>query len=220
MTRPRDSTYIWVTWLAKLIAGEVSCDWSIWYRARFEGYTRAPSDFQLAVWTAEHNALLTNTRDERRAQGHDVFVEAQNNFKLQVTERTLLAGKADLVTLSRSGVNTVYDFKTGSPRKSDVIQVMLYMLCLPYGSDRHKGRTFDGCVVYKDGSRTPIPASATDPSFRKLVRLAVNRLDVAAPPPRAPSSSECRFCDLTLEDCPERLEWSMDPAPVPVLDLD
>ena len=33
----------------------------------------------------------------------------------------------------------------------------------------------------------------------------IRRLAADAPPPRAPSESECRFCDITVADCLERM---------------
>ena len=32
MTRPRGGNYLWVTWLSRLMAGEVSCTWAAWFR--------------------------------------------------------------------------------------------------------------------------------------------------------------------------------------------
>ncbi len=42
---PRDGNFVWVTWLAKLMVGEVNCEWAPWFRTRYEKWDRPPSDF-------------------------------------------------------------------------------------------------------------------------------------------------------------------------------
>ena len=32
MMRIRESVYIWVTWLSRLLVGDASCEWATWYR--------------------------------------------------------------------------------------------------------------------------------------------------------------------------------------------
>jgi len=69
MTKTRDGLYVWITWLSKLMAGEVKCVWAPWFRTRYTGYRKAPSDFQLAVWTVEHTQHLNELIKERSALG-------------------------------------------------------------------------------------------------------------------------------------------------------
>ena len=44
-----------------------------------------------------------------------------------------------------------------------------------------------------------------DAFVEELVSL-IHRLSADTPSPRAPSSQECRFCDIGPEDCPERID--------------
>jgi hypothetical protein len=207
LTRARSGAYVWVTWLSRLMAGEAHCEWATWFRAHYTGFRKAPSDFQRAQWMAEHTRGVSELARERTALGETVFKEDQNAFKLTATKAGLvLSGKADLVAQDAAGATTVYDMKTGVQHESHAIQVMLYMLCLPYASERFRGKELAGCVVYKDGTRVAIPASAITDAFRHSVRYFVDLLDEAEPPPRTPSEAECRYCDLTSDDCPERIE--------------
>ena len=50
MMRIRESVYIWVTWLSRLLMGDASCEWATWYRSHHIGYEKAPSDFDMARW--------------------------------------------------------------------------------------------------------------------------------------------------------------------------
>ena len=60
----RDSPYIWVTWLTKLLAGENSCEWAAWFRSQHEGWSweRVPGAFDLVGWQLKHTA-----RNQRKA---------------------------------------------------------------------------------------------------------------------------------------------------------
>ena len=207
MTRPRGGPYIWVTWLSRLMAGEVACQWAPWFRTHYTEYDRAPSDFQLATWTAEHTQLLDELSKELSNLDKSVYKEDQNHFRVRRrSSRLTIAGKPDLIAVDREGHATVYDAKTGRPRQGDIIQVMLYMMCLPYASPLYKGKTLDGCVVYKTGARSDIPAEAIDEAFQNNASYFLNLLESPDPPKRAPSHAECHYCDITSADCPDRIE--------------
>ena len=37
---PRDFPYIWATWLPRLLTGENSCEWAVWFKAHHQDWTR------------------------------------------------------------------------------------------------------------------------------------------------------------------------------------
>lgn len=206
MTKQRNGCYVWVTWLAKLMAGDVQCQWAPWFRSHFMGYTKAPSDFQQATWVVEHNKCLDDLCKGCAAQSLSYFKESQNSFTVKRGNMTI-GGKPDLIVLESDKSYTVYDIKTGQPRASDVIQVMLYMSFLPYSpSGIYKGKTINGCVVYKDGEKTAIPLHSVDDNFRAQITHFLNILDSLDEPRKVPSYPECKFCDITKEDCHNRVE--------------
>ena len=45
MPQRREHPYIWATWLPRLLAGENSCEWAVWFKAHHVEGTRQPSDF-------------------------------------------------------------------------------------------------------------------------------------------------------------------------------
>ena len=203
----RSGPYVWVTWLAKLMAGEVQCHWAAWFRTHYMGFDKAPSDFQQAAWMVAHNQCL----DELCRECEDLpamFKEDQNQFRVTRKSGLVVSGKPDLITLDENGSAMVFDIKTGVPRHSDIIQVMLYMLLLPYGSPLYKGKKLNGCLVYKNGERSEIPASAIDTEFQDRVTYFLNLLEAKEAPRRSPSIAECRYCDLTLADCPDKTSIS------------
>ena len=57
------------------------CHWAPWFRTHYTEYDRAPSDFQLATWTAEHTQLLNELAKERSSLGESVYKEDQNHFR-------------------------------------------------------------------------------------------------------------------------------------------
>jgi hypothetical protein len=210
VTRRRDEGYVHVSWLAKLMAGEMQCEWSAWFKTHFTDFERAPSDFQRAQWLAEHSQAVSALARERLELGERVYREAQNDFRVEMAPRVKLAGRADLVCVDTAGQVTVYEVKTGKPQDSHLIQTMLYMLCSPYDVAQCRGRRLAGCVVYKTGSRLPIPADSISSGFRRNARYFLDLLASMRTPPRVPSPQDCRFCDIGPADCPERIEW--DPA--------
>jgi hypothetical protein len=205
MRKPRDGLYVWVTWLSKLMSGEVQCHWGAWFKTHYTGYKKEPIDAQLASWTVEHNQYLAELINERKALGEVTYKEDQNRFRVSRTSGLVIAGKPDLITYNKTtGQYTVYDVKTGNQRQSDIIQVMLYCYCLPYASPIYKGKMLDGCVVYKT-DRVEVLSKMVDDAFTKNAVYFLNIVESPNAPDKCPSSAECEYCDLSKDDCPEKI---------------
>ena len=210
MTIRRGNVYVWVTWLSRLLVGDASCEWASWFKAHHSGYTKTSRDFSLSTWKMHHTRLLNDVRDKLEASGHTVSTERENSFKLQGGSGALVAGQADLISVAPDRQATVYDVKTGVQRDSDVAQVMIYMYALPLVADSPwAGKSLDGRLVYKDGTKKYIPASAIDQDFRAGLHDLIRRVVSEKPARRVPSPAECDWCDLTDLDCPERLDSAL-----------
>jgi hypothetical protein len=83
---------------------------------------------------------------------------------------------------------------------------MLYMLFLLSAFPKYKGHPMDGCVVYSSGVRAQVPCEAVTSEFKTQARSFINLLDSDVVPDRAPSPDECRYCDITPDDCSERTD--------------
>ena len=81
---------------------------------------------------------------------------------------------------------------------------MLYM----YGLGRYVTAwgdiTLKGRVVYSD-HLVDIPAEAISPEFIQEMGSLIRRVANEKPALLVPSSTECGFCPITLEDCPQRI---------------
>ena len=151
-----------------------------------------------------HAALVKVERDRLEAEGAEVFAEQQNHFKVRGRAATL-SGQPDLVSVSAEGV-VVHDIKTGEPNAADAAQVVLYMWALPLAKPRYRTRS-----RWKAASSTPdhavdIPASAVDDAFKANTVALIERLAAESPTRKTPSHWECGFCEITAEDCPDRIE--------------
>ena len=197
--------YIWVTWLPRLLSGEGSCEWAAWFKAQHEGssWARVPSNFDQAGWLMDHTALLNEQREVWEKQGCSVLTEAQNSFTLRGSSASL-AGKPDLVAQRRDGV-TIIDAKSGRPSPRHAIQVMIYMYALPRALERYRGLALSGQVAYPDHV-VDIPAAAVDEGFIRNLGGLIRRLAAETSARRVASPMECRFCEITKADCPDRLE--------------
>lgn len=88
---------------------------------------------------------------------------------------------------------------------SDRIQVMLYMHCLPRCHTPCQNRTLAGRVLYADHV-VDIPPDAIDEEFVRRLDRYLRLVAGDSVPPIVPSASECRFCDITRQDCRGRME--------------
>ena len=207
-----EGPYIWATWLAKLLAGDSNCLWATWFKARYESrsWVKAPKPgLGLDQWAIEHTALVNRSRGQLDDEGYTTFVEDQNYWRLRGQAATV-AGKPDVIAVNGSS-STIVDAKTGQPRPSHQTQVMLYIWAVPLALPQHAGRDFDGLLVYPE-HEVRIPADAVDEAFVAELVALIRLVSAQQPPLRAPSGPECRFCDITEQDCPERVEWGVREA--------
>ena len=199
----RSNPFLWVSWLSKLMAGEKQCEWASWFRSHYL-WEKVPSGLDLAKWTADHAQLLRARKAELEAEGFTVYAEDQNSFRLMGETGIEVSGKPDLVAL-RGSEAYVEDCKTGTPRHSDHFQVLVYMLALPHVEGPCKGRKVEGRLVY-GGTVVDVPASKIDADVRELFRKTVLMVGGPEPARKAPSWGECRYCDISEADCPERID--------------
>lgn len=216
MKEKRDKPYIWVTWLSKLISGESQCEWAAWFKAHFKSEKSSSSNFDLVKWTINHNKLLHKRRDELEQQSYKVQIEDQNSFRLDVIKDPQIvvkdsplavftvSGKVDIVAL-KDGKGQIEDCKTGRCKNSDQVQVMLYMIFLPMAIEKYKDIIFNGSVIYKD-TKIPIYWEDIDDDLKEVVWNLVGRIGGDGPCRKVPSYNECKWCDISKEDCPQKME--------------
>ena len=232
MTRTRSSPYLHVTWIAKYLVGEKNCLWAAWFKSNHQGYAKVPSNFDSARWNMEHTDLLNELIAELEKQGCEIFIERQNEFRvLSARSGTVISGRPDIIAVhcDKSGVSEqrddvisgrpdiiavhpdgnakIYDVKTGRLLDSHVAQVQLYMYLIPRAQlTRRRGVKFEGALVYPDGSEIAVPADSVDEAFIERVAKFIRTVTSNLPARRVPSVSECNWCDLTIEDCSDKME--------------
>jgi hypothetical protein len=204
MAEKRESPYVTVKWLSQVMAGDQACLWASWFRAHHK-YQKAGSDFNLARWQMDHTRLLTETRLELGRKGARVSIERQNELKYRHAGNVTLAGTPDIVAYDdATATATVIDCKTGKPQKFHSIQVQIYMYLLPICFPKLSPYTIRGRVHY---SAQQVDIPPVDADFVKNLDYYLELITSdAAAGLKAPSMSECRFCDITRSDCPERVE--------------
>jgi hypothetical protein len=188
MFQMRDHPRYRVTWLAKVIAGERQCRWSVWFQGNheYEPLSSSSGNSNLAVWTAEHNVLLETRAGKLVQAGFKVTLEEQNSFTVVGRTGIEVVGKPDIIAV-KDHVLDVEDAKTGRPRASDHVQVGLYVLLVKEVTVGH--------VVYTGATEHVAPFNP------KLLTSAVESLTTE--PARVPSYWECRWCDIP--NCPVRV---------------
>ena len=156
----------------------------------------------------DHTALLNERRANWEVGGFDVDVDTQNRFELRGKSATL-AGRPDLVA-RRDDEAIIVDAKTGQENPSHAVQVMIYLYAVPKALEKYRNLKPKGQGTYRDHT-VRIPAEAVDDQFVQNLGALIRRLAAERPAPRVPSPQECRFCDITAADCPERLDEGSEP---------
>lgn len=200
----RRDPYIWVTWITRYLSGDDHCLWKGWFKAHHADYIRVPDTFDLAKWKADHGEMVRRRVEDLKGRGYDVYIEGQNSFKVQGSNGAILAGKPDNIAVEEGAVRVV-DCKTGSRRDSDQFQVLLYMMMLPYDHPVCRDANLIGEVAYQDGS-VEIPADELDDDLKDRVKQVLHIVGAVDPPDRVASYGECSWCNISAEDCPDRIE--------------
>ena len=200
MPTPRDFPYIWATWLPRLLVGDRSCEWAVWFKAHYQDFDRHPSDFDLAEWQRRHTALLARTAEWWEDHGAEVRLRG---------ETAVLAGRPDLVAIRDQRIDVV-DVKTGEPRPWHYEQMLLYMYALRISLDVPVGVHLGGEIVYPDKT-VKVGPGAVHQGFVSDLGELIRRLASDRPARKVPSGPECRFCDIGLEDCPDRVDAGARP---------
>lgn len=217
MKTKRDKVFIWPSWISKLVAGEVQCEWCYWFKAHYKTDKSKSTDFSLATWCINHNKLIQTRRTELEALGYTVKVEDQNSFYFTPPGKNFtISGKADIVAFkSEIGADGEYEFeyivedaKTGKCKTSDFVQVLFYMYMLPVAHASYMDKNFSGTIVYRKGvDNQPVPSAAKEDIKLKnniwsTINLIAGNEEHCR---RVPSYNECKRCDICKGNCPSRV---------------
>lgn len=197
MANLRESPYIWVTWLAKIMAGDITCQWQSWFRSQNKEIEKQPADFDLVGWKMDHTKMLTELKGKLIKENYSPIIEQSVKYKIPNLDITV-AAKPDCI-IEKKDVVIIYDCKTGKERPSDQVQVMIYMYLLSKGKFYRKQSK--GVVIYKDKK---IEISNLPENFEDNFNFFVNILSSPKPPTKNPGA-DCKFCSITKNDCPERI---------------
>ncbi len=156
----------------------------------------------------DHTALLNERIANWTVGGYGVDTEAQNRFELHGRTATL-AGRPDIIA-HRPGKAVIVDAKTGHDSPSHAVQVMIYLYAIPRALQGYRGAKLRGQVTYRDHT-IRISADAVDDQFIQNLGALIRRISGEEPARRVPSRQECRFCDISAADCPERVDVDLRP---------
>ena len=202
-----NTPYIWATWLPRLLTGENSCEWAVWFKAHYQDWTRTPSEFNQAEWMLNRTSLLNEQKTQWEARGQDVYVESQNSFRLRGQSATL-AGRPDLIVV-RNDDALVIDIKAGQQQRSHYVQIMIYMYALPRALPQYQHAKLAGEIVYPTLT-VRVPRGSLHTQFIKDLGALIRRLAADKPP-------ECRadrnVASATSAPWTARSVWTKAPSP-------
>ena len=209
MTRRRDRSSTHVSSLARLLAGDNSCLFSVWFRSWHRDYRTTGDGSEQADWSARRSSLARETAARLEQRGDDVYPAIRNGFEATGSRSgaRIFSGRPDIIVRRADGSVTVYDVMGGEPVAADEALMKLYMYLLPRSNHGlWRGARPDGCVLYDDGTERRIGADEIDDEFRKRVAGVMRQIASNEPARHVPSTSECARCVLTEDDCNERID--------------
>jgi len=188
------------------MAGENQCYWASWFKANYEYSKLSDSGFDSAGWKRNHAVLIAEIVKELKDVEVSVLIEDQTKFFLEGQTATL-SGQADIIAYNDDRV-VVYDAKTVSHKSSDIVQVQIYMWCIPRVFPQFKGRAIEGVVRYnkEEPFETYIPPHSIDGKFATQLVKTIKDVAGSTPLLKVPSLNECKWCNISSEYCPERIE--------------
>ncbi len=194
MAEKRNSPYIWVSWLAEIMSGDLSCHWKVWFKTHNKLTKKQSSDFDSVAWKINHTKKLTEVKDRLIKNNQNPKLEKYIEYKIP-NSNAIIQGRIDCAIETEDTI-TIYECKTGKERDSDQAQVMLYMYILSKNSKKQ----IKGIISYNDKEIEIILPE----NFEENFNFFVNKLISIECPIKNPGN-DCRFCDITKEDCPERI---------------
>ena len=215
MTRRKARPSTHVDALARVLAGDNSCLFSVWFRSWHRDYETTGDGSDQADRSARRSSLVRETAARLEQRGDDVYLELRNGFEAtgSRSRARISSGRPDIIARQPGGGVTVYDVGGGEPGAADEALMKLYMYLLPRSNHgRWRGARPDGCVLYDDRTETWIAADEIDDEFRERVAGMMRQIASDEPARHVPSTSECGRCVLTADDCSERIEAETDPS--------
>ena len=190
---PRPNTYIHTIWLAKALAGDRQCKFSLWVQANYK-IPKQNSDFDLEAYKIGHRALVDKTSIHLESMGYRVYTEDSNSFWVDIgKDKGKISAQPDIVAVDGSQV-LVVECKTGKPRASDIAQNMIYTVLIPSVELHGITEIPEGQVVYQQYPLQEILPQKVDEEFKERMRKLVRMLISSEIPDATPSFNECQWC--------------------------
>ena len=193
--QPRQNTYIHTSWLAKALAGDRQCKFSLWVQANYK-IPKQNSDFDLEAYKIGHRALVDKTSIHLESMGYRVYTEDSNSFWVDIGNgKAVISAQPDIVAVHGSQV-LVGECKTGKPRPSDIAQNMIYTALIPVVELHDITIIPEGQVVYDNYPSQEISPEKITEEFKGRMRTWVRMLMDSQIPAATPSFNECQWCPI------------------------
>ena len=188
---------------AKFAANGMFGVWSI------TGLRPAAYGFGQALWPTSHATLRGLQRPKSEAYACAAYVEGQDIYQ----RRGNTAALAHCSHRVDHHDATIIDVKTRREQPWHSVQVIIYQYALPLALPQYRNVRIGGEVIYPTHT-VRIPRGKLPSRFTQDLGALIRLLAADTPPKRVPSAVECRFCDITAADCPERMDAAIEAVTV------
>jgi hypothetical protein len=180
-----------VTDLSKLISGEETCLFKIWYKMRHREDTEEISK-KLVEWKVNHTKMMLDLSNKLEMKGGEI--KKEEYIKLDASNGTLV-GRVDLLHIADDEV-IIYDCKSGKQNISHHLQMMIYL----YMVDKlklYKGKMLRGVIHYENKDIYYSLGDILDDLHSSIETYTNILLDDSAP--SAFVGGSCEWCEIECE---------------------
>ncbi|MDR9402922.1 MAG: hypothetical protein RI580_05720 [Halothece sp. Uz-M2-17] len=171
--------------ISKHLIGESQCLLAYY----LQGHYQLSSNKNYISYKMKHQSFLKQRKQFWLAEGYSVSCEKRNLMSFFTKKGPKFIGTPDLYVKE---INHFEELKTGKPKESDIVQLMLYMAAAPYVYSL--SAIPSGQVRYSDGSFRDILPEEITQEFKDEVTQLIGALVSDKIPEPEPSESDCRFC--------------------------
>lgn len=171
--------------IAKHLIGESQCLLQYYLQAHYQ----LASNKNYISYKMRHQSFLKQRKQFWIAEGYSVSCEKQNLMSFLTKKGAKFIGNPDLYVKE---INHFEELKTGKPKESDIVQLMLYMAAAPY--IHGLSEIPSGQVRYSDGSFKDVLPEEITQEFKDQVTQLIGVLVADQIPEPEPSQRDCRFC--------------------------
>ncbi len=197
----RDSGFVWVTWISKLISGDAKCYYGPWLRANYHIDSLIESDF--SEWQKEHDEVVKDRYKKYSNEDYTVSLSHKNDIALKNKSDNILRAKPDIIAIKKDTI-IFEDVRHHKYKDYNIINLMIYLLSC---KDHFRFRLYNECfgIIWTPNENKKITMVDISDKFKENLSDKFHILTSDTQLDATPSPEECRYCRIPKRLCDKRI---------------